>query len=227
MMAPVGSVGRLSGSVLVAQVAMRRTTSSGNSGRLSSDRRWCIALVSVAAAVAVLASSCGGGSSDVGSSDSVPTVSTNREPQNTTSDREPEATRTKAGRDATGAASSTTDPFLLVTFTPDDVTAAGYEAIGCWFHATGSDEPIFFAGYSGGFMVAGGVAVTLDEQPDAVEIDYGAVTGYSSERYGVAFDDLGERNETSHESSDRTATLVATEIGGLSIEVEGILGCGV
>ncbi len=116
----------------------------------------------------------------------------------------------------------------LTPFDSQDANAAGFEAIGCWFAEPGAQQSLFFAGYDGAYAVIDGVPTTLGASSEATDIDGGAVTDYTDERWALSLTDLGEPEPSSIESSIRSATLTVIEVGAAAgTTVVGELSCGV
>ncbi len=122
---------------------------------------------------------------------------------------------------------STGKPISIDSFTARDVTAAKYEAIGCWLRRKGAEESVFFTGYDGGFMVIDGKSVLLDKKPGTAASVIDIADSYANADFTVRLDDIGEPTQTSIESTERSATLNVVASNGETTSIEGVLGCGV
>ena len=116
------------------------------------------------------------------------------------------------------------------SFTSKTVWDLGIEAVGCWFHDTGSDEFIFFANSTGALMAIDGEFRSMQVAARSRAIaPFDMASAYTDGSYVVSFSNVGEPVNATIESTAQVATLYLNEFGDsfhFAI-VNGELVCGV
>jgi hypothetical protein len=111
------------------------------------------------------------------------------------------------------------------------VTAAGVEAIGCWFRVGSADsDPVFFITDEAAVLMVDGATIVLpettsDRSPSTAIVEPGLTV--SGDGYAATFVLVGEPRPTNIESNERDVRLAVSAPGRTITFLDGALWCGV